>query len=120
MIAIENITENILHITASDKLKTEDFAQVAPQADALIKKHGTLRLLLDGSGFNGWEDMAALEKHMSFVKTHHQHVERIALIAGHSWQHWLAGMIKVFVYPEIRVFDKDEIKEAQEWLKATE
>lgn len=120
MIEIENITENMLRITASGELKAEDFAQVAPQADALIKKYGTLRLLLDGSGLNGWEDMAALEKHMDFVKTHHQHVERIALIAGHSWQHWLAGMIKVFVHPEIRIFDKNKVEEAQKWLKATE
>jgi len=120
MIAIENITSNVVRVTAHDKLKAEDFAQVASQADEFIKKHGKIRLLIDASHLDGWENMDALEEHMGFVKTHHQHVERIAFIAGHSWQHWLAGIIKVFVHPEIRVFDKDEAEEAEKWLNITE
>lgn len=120
MITIENITGNIVRVTAPNTLKAEDFETIASQADALMKEHGTIRLLVDASSFNGWEDMAALEKHMGFVKTHHQHVERIAFIAGHSWQHWLAGILKVFVHPEIQVFDKDEADEAETWIKTTE
>lgn len=116
MITIENITGNIVRVTAPDKLKAEDFGKIAPQADALIKEHGKIRLLVDASGFNGWENMEALEKHMGFVKTHHQHVERIAFIAGHSWQHWLAGIIRVFVHPEIKIFDKNESEEAKKWI----
>lgn len=117
MIKIENITENIVSISAFGKLKSEDFALIAPQADELIKKHGKIRLLIDASNLDGWENMDTLEKHVGFVRAHHQNVERIALIAGHSWQHWIAGIIKAFVHPKIRIFDKNEVKEAQEWLK---
>ncbi len=62
--------------------------------------------------------MTAFEQHMGFVKTHHQKVERVALIAGHAWQHWVAGTIKLFVHPEIRIYDKTQETEARQWIAA--
>ena len=116
MMTIENITGNIIKVTVPETLKADDFKQLAPKADALIKQHGKIRLLVDASHFNGWENMAAFEKHMGFVKSHQKSVERGAIIAGHSWQHWVAGMFKMFVHPEIRVFDKDEASKALQWI----
>jgi len=55
-------------------MKADDFRQIAPQVDSLI----------DASGFNGWENIAAFENHAGFVKDHQQKVERIAVIAGHD------------------------------------
>jgi hypothetical protein len=43
-------------------------------------------------------------------------VERIAIIARHDWQHWLVGAVKVFLHPEIRMFDKSESDEALRWV----
>lgn len=116
MITIENINGNIVKVTPSETLKADDFAQLAPKADALIRQHGKIRLLVDATKFNGWENMAAFEKHMGFVKSHHKSVERIALIAGHAWQHWLAGALRMFVHPEVQVFDKNEADKAQRWI----
>jgi energy-converting hydrogenase Eha subunit G len=50
------------------------------------------------------------------VKSHHKNVERLAVVAGHMWQHWLAALAQVFVHPKIKVFDKDQIEDAREWL----
>jgi hypothetical protein len=64
------ISGNVLRIAAPDKLKTDDFRQIAPQVDSIISRYGKVRLLIDASGFNGWENIAAFENHAGFVKNH--------------------------------------------------
>ncbi len=116
MIKTEVISANALRITAPDKLKADDFRQIAPQIDSLISQHGTIRLLIDASGFKGWENIAAFENHAGFIKDHQQKVERIAVIAEHDWQHWLIGAVRIFVHPEVRAYDKGHEGEALQWI----
>jgi hypothetical protein len=116
MITIENIKANVLKVTVPEELKAGDFDQIAPQVDKLIQQHGKIRLLLDASKFGGWENTAAFEQHMGFVKNHQQKIERAAMIAGHAWQHWVVGAIKLFVHPEIRIYDKKQESEALAWI----
>jgi hypothetical protein len=116
MIKTEMISANALRITIPETLKADDFRQLAPQIDSLISQHGKIRLLIDASGFNGWENIEAFETHFGFVKNHQQKVERIAVIVGHDWQHWLIGTIRMFVHPEVRAFDRSHESEALEWV----
>jgi hypothetical protein len=83
MITIEIIPARALKITVPDKVKADDFQQLASQIDSLIQQRGKIRLLIDASNFSGWENIAALERHIGFVKSHHQKVERISVITGH-------------------------------------
>ena len=100
-----------------EKLKADDFRQIAPQIDSLISKNGEIRPLIDASGFNGWENIEAFENHVGFViKNHQQKVERIAVIAAHDWQHWLIAMVRIFVHPEVRAYDKNHESEALQWI----
>jgi hypothetical protein len=116
MIKTEIISPNALKIVVPDKLKADDFRQIAPQIDSLISQRGKIRLLIDASGFNGWENIAAFEKHAGFVKNHQQKIERIAVIAAHEWQHWLIGAIRIFVHPEVRAYDQSHASEALRWI----
>ena len=116
MIKTEIISANVLKISVTEKLKVDDFHQIAPQINSLIGQHGKIRLLIDASGFNGWENVAAFEKHAGFVKDHQQKIERIAVIAGHEWQHWLIGTVRIFVHPEVRAFNKSHESEALKWI----
>ncbi len=116
MIKTEIISPNALKIVVPDKLKADDFREIAPQIDSLINQHGKIRLLVDASGFNGWENIAAFEKHAGFVKDHQQKIERIAVIAAHEWQHWLIGAVRIFVHPEVRAYDKSHASEALRWI----
>ncbi len=61
MIKTEIISTNALKIVAPNKLNAEDFRQIAPQIDSLISQQGKIRLPIDASGFNGWENIAAFE-----------------------------------------------------------
>jgi hypothetical protein len=118
MIKIEPISANAMRITAPNKLKSDDFSFLTPQIDSLITQYGTIRLLIDASGFNGWENIAAFEKHAGFIKDHHRKIERIAVIAPHDWQHWLIGAVRVFLHPEVKAFDKSHEGDAVQWITA--
>jgi len=116
MIKTEPISGNALKIVAPEKLEAGDFPQIAPQVDSLISQHGKIRLLIDASGFEGWENIAAFENHAGFVKNHQQKVERIAVIVAHDWQHWLVGAVRIFLHPEVRAYDKSQESEALQWI----
>jgi hypothetical protein len=84
MIKTEIISPNVLKISVPEKLQADDFRQIAPQINSLIGEHGKIRLLIDASGFNGWENMAAFEKHAGFVKDHQfPHLTRLRVP---NWQ----------------------------------
>jgi hypothetical protein len=116
MIKTEIISDNVLRITAPEKLKADDFRQIAPQVDSIISRYGKIRLLIDASGFNGWENIAAFGNHAGFVKSHQQKVDLIAVIVAHNWQHWLIGAVRVFLHPEVRAYDKGHESEALQWV----
>jgi hypothetical protein len=115
-IKIDIISDNVLRITAPEKLKADDFRQIAPQVDSIISRYGKIRLLIDASGFNGWENITAFENHAGFVKNHQRKVDRIAVIVAHDWQHWLVGAVRVFLHPEVRAYDKGHESEALQWI----
>lgn len=117
MIKTEVVAPGVLKIVAPEKLAAGDFAELAPKVEAMMQQQGDIRLLIDASRLEGWENIAALEEHAAFVKAHQQKVERIAVIARHDWQHWLVGAVKVFLHPEVRAFDKREESEALRWLE---
>lgn len=82
MIKTEIIAPDALKIVARVRLKAGDFRQLAPQVESIIHQHGKIRLLIDGSLLEGWENIAAFETRAAFVKDHQKKVERIAVIAG--------------------------------------
>ncbi len=120
MIKTENISGNVLRITAPEKLKADDFRQIAPQVYSMISRYGKIRLLIDASRFNGWDDIAAFGNHAGFVKSHQQKVDRIAVIVARNWQHWVIGAVRVFLHPEVRAYDKGRESEALQWIVSGE
>ena len=116
MIKTDIISGNVLRITAPDKLKADDFRQIVQQVNSIISRYGKIRLLIDASGFNGWENIEAFENHAGFVKSHQRKVDRIAVIVAHDWQHWLVGAVRVFLHPEVRAYDKGHESEALQWI----
>ena len=116
MIKTEQISLSALKIVPSEKLTEADFQGFAPQVDAMIAKFGQVRLLIDISEFNGWESFAGFQAHASFIRNHQGSVERLAVIVGHDWQHWLVDVMRMFLHPEARAFDKNKEGEARKWV----
>ena len=116
MIKTEIISGNALKVIAPEKIYAEDFQQITPEVDSFISQHGQIRLLIDISSFNGWNNAAALLKHIQFIKDHHKSVERIAVIGARSWQHWVISVVRMIVHPEVRAYDKSQQSEALGWI----
>ena len=116
MIATEVIAPGTLKIIAPKRLAADDFRDLSPQVDSMIDRHGKIRLLIDGTHLEGWQDISALEAHATFVKDHQAKAERIAVIAPHEWQHWLIGVARVFLHPEVKALDRGQEGEARNWL----
>lgn len=117
MIHIHNIADNTVELKPKGKINAEDVGQLTEMADALLQRHKEIKVLIIATDFQGWEDAAALEAHLSFVKAHHEKVAKLALIPGHLWQEGLATFMKMFLHPEIKLFDADHIPDAKTWLE---
>lgn len=118
MISIENISDNIIKIKAPAKIKDGDFQEIAPIVENLISKYSKVKLFVDASLFNGWENVSAFERHIKFVKRYHRKVDRIAIITAHPWQNWIVSIARMLVHPEIKVFNGKQEKEAGEWVSS--
>jgi hypothetical protein len=116
MIKTELISASVLKMIAPHRLRTGDFLELSPEVDSLIAKNGKIRLLIDASRLDGWDDADAAEKHMQFVKEHQKRVERIAIIIQHEWQRWFVAVVRTFLHPQIKAFDKSHETDAMQWI----
>lgn len=116
MIEITSTNSNIVTIKVAGELQHNDFKKITAKVDSVIKKHKTINILMDATGFDGWESKQVAGEHFTFIKEYHHKVDRIALVSGHLWQQWLGGFANVFMHPKIKTFDADERKEAEKWL----
>ena len=111
------LAPNVLKIVAPTRLSTDDFEEMRLLLEPLVKEYGSIRLLIDASALEGWDNMAAFEKHAGFVKTHQQKVERVAVIAPHEWQHWLVATVRIFLHPHVRAFEPSQADAALLWIE---
>ena len=118
MIRLELLSSNAFRLAPSGKLTEDDFGGLAPMIDAAIAEHGEIRLMIDASGFRGWDSFAAFERHAGFVRARQRKVEWLAVLTGHDWQEWLVDTMRMFLHPEARAFAKGQEADALRWLLA--
>ena len=59
MIAAQSISASTVKIIVLEEIKANDFMQLAPRIDSIIQQLGKIRLLIDATDFDGWENIAA-------------------------------------------------------------
>jgi len=117
MIEVERLERNAVAITLPRQVEAGDFPAMAPELDALIAEHGSLRVVLNISALRGWAGWRALKEHLGFVRGHQRKVQRMAVIAGPAWQWGLVGILRLVVSPRVKVFGRGEIDAARRWLQ---
>lgn len=101
-------------------LEDEDFERAGALIDPVIAKRGRLEgLLVDATGFVGWDDAHALVAHLRFVHAHQEKVARIAVV-GNQWWLRAAPSVEPFYGTPIRVFSTEEMEAAKAWLLESE
>jgi len=114
-ISAEN-NSNVLKVSVSGKLTTEDYELFVPEIERQIEEHGKIRILFEMHDFHGWT-AGALWQDVKFDLKHFRDIERIAMIGEKSWEHGMATFCKPFTSAKIRYFDHEQTDEAQKWIE---
>ena len=109
--------EAIIMLEPHGALCKDDFDTAVKVIDPFIQKHGKLDgLIIYTESFPGWEDFAALSRHIIFVKNHHQKIKRLAFVTNSSVGGFAETIASHFVKAEIKNFSFDQLDEAKSWI----
>ncbi len=113
-------TQNaILRIWPKTGLEESDFAELAAVVDPFIADAGALAgLIIEAPSFPGWESFGALAAHLRFVRDHHRHIRKVALVTDSVLGTLAEKLASHFVSAEIRHFASSEAAEAGKWIVA--
>ncbi|MCB1856256.1 MAG: STAS/SEC14 domain-containing protein [Pseudomonadales bacterium] len=100
-----------------ESLSAGDFQAAASEIDPVIEKYGQLSgIIIRTRSFPGWESFAALTSHLRFVKNHHRHVARVALVTDSVAADFAEKIASHFVKAEIRSFSYQDVDKARDWI----
>lgn len=109
---------NLLRVALTGKLTVDDYANLVPEVDHAIAKHGKLRMLVDMHDFHGWT-AGAIWEDTKFSFRHFSDIERLALVGEKSWEHGMAVFCKPFTGARVRYFNRSKAAEAEAWINET-
>ena len=109
------ISERVLHVRLTGKLTDADYQQFVPDLEALIARHGSLRLLVEMTDFHGWQAGALWDDFKVYLKHGHE-IERLAIVGEKHWQEWMTHMARPFLNSEVRYFDHASAGDARRWV----
>jgi SpoIIAA-like len=108
---------SILHVRPKSSLQQSDFAELARTADPHIEKTGGLAgLIIEAPAFPGWESVGAMAAHIRFVRDHHKHIRRIAVVTDSPLGNVEESLVAHFVSAEIKHFAAGELQAAKQWI----
>ncbi len=112
------VDNGIVRVKILGKIERDDFEKhLAPVADHVIEEQGKITgLLIDVTEFGGWDGLSSLLEHLKFVKHHHKHVQRLAVVGNHTWQEFLPKIARLFVNAELKYFDQEKQSDAETWV----
>ena len=104
----------VAHVRPSGPLSENDFRNLAQAIDPVIEEYGTLNgLLIETEHFPGWESFGSLVHHLAFVRDHHTHRRRVALVTDATLGAIAEKIGAHFLAAEIRKFPAGEVEKAQ-------
>lgn len=108
---------SILYLRPKAALEQSDFVQLAKAVDPYIGEAGGLNgLIIDAPAFPGWETLGAMAAHFRFVRDHHKHIKKIALVTDSALGNVAERLASWFVSAEIKHFPAGEIEAARQWV----
>lgn len=118
MVNVEFDEKNgIVTLIPSGALYADDFAKAAEMVDPYIAEHGELGgLIIYTREFPGWDDFSALMTHIRFVKDHHKHIAKVALVSDMAIADFTKSIVKHFVNAEVATFHYKALADAKKWM----
>jgi hypothetical protein len=108
---------SILYLRPRAALDKNDFVLLAKAVDPYIEKTGDLAgLIIEAPTFPGWDSFGAMVAHFRFVRDHHRHVKKVALVTDSALGNVAEHLASHFVSAEIRHFPSIELEAAKQWI----
>lgn len=99
------------------QLTKEDFEEAARVIDGYVEERGELTgIMIQTPRFPGWDSFSGLLEHFRFVRDHHHHVKRVALVTDSSIALMAERLSRHFIAAELEVFPYDDGELASIWL----
>lgn len=109
----------VLTLRPESALQKSDFVELSKVVDPQIEEHGDLNgLIIEAPHFPGWDSFGALITHMRFIRDHHKHVKKIAIVTDAHMADVAERLAAHFVAADIRHFPSGDITEARSWIAA--
>jgi hypothetical protein len=105
----------LVHPTSA--LDKDDFTKLAHAVDPYIESTGDLAgIIIEAATFPGWNSFGALITHLRFVRDHHKHVKKIAVVTDSAIGDFAEHLASHFVSAEIKHFPAGQVEEARSWI----
>lgn len=112
-----NTATSILYVRPKSALNQGDFEQLANAVDPYIEEKGDLAgLIIEVPAFPGWESLGAMAAHFRFVREHHKHIKRVAVVTDSALGNVAEHLASHFVSAEIRHFPAGKLEAAEAWV----
>jgi hypothetical protein len=109
----------ILHVRPKAPLDRADFVKLAGVVDPFLSRAGDLAgLVVEAPGFPGWASFGSMVAHLRFVRDHHRHIKRIAVVTDSSLGNLAEHLVSHFVSAEIRQFPAPDLEAARQWISS--
>jgi len=107
----------ILHVRPAEPLEQSDFWKLSGVVDPFLAREGDLTgLIVEARNFPGWASFGAMVAHVRFVRDHHRHIKKIAVVTDSALGDLAEHMVSHFVSAEIRHFEPKDIGVARQWI----
>ncbi len=100
-----------------EAISEKDFEHAAEVLDPFIAEHGSLKgLIIRAKVFPGWDSFAAFRAHMHFIKTHYEHVDKLAFVTDSKMIGVTSSVAEHVIDIDVRVFGFDHLAAARAWI----
>ncbi|GGL58557.1 STAS/SEC14 domain-containing protein [Wenxinia marina] len=109
--------DDVIGIVCEGKLTEDDMERMHAllhERLALVDKPG---LVVDLTGFDGYEDLSALREDMQMDTAHRNDFSRIAVVGDRKWMEWGTSLANALARSEMQWFDAGEAEAAKEWAR---
>lgn len=107
----------ILYLRPKSALREEDFTQLGRTVDPYIQSTGDLAgIIIEAAAFPGWDSLGAMVAHVRFVRDHHKHIKKIAIVTDASLGTLAEKVASHFVAATIKHFPAGSVPAAQQWV----
>ena len=108
---------SILLVRPRSRLDKDDFVKLAKAVDPQVEATGDLAgVIIDVPSFPGWQNFGSMVSHFRFVRDHHKHVKKVAVVTDSPLGNVAEHLTSHFVSAEIKHFPAGQIEAARKWI----